>query len=73
MLLSKRPEMFSPKMWPAHFSKSKGCYVWDIKNKKYIDVSLMGVGTNILGYNNKLVDKSFDGNKKRNNVHIKLP
>ena len=57
MLLSKRPEMFSPKMWPAHFSKSKGCYVWDITNKKYIDVSLMGVGTNILGYSHKLVDK----------------
>ena len=23
MLLSKRPEMFSPKMWPAHFLKVK--------------------------------------------------
>ena len=27
MLLSKRPEMFSPKNWPAYFSKSKGCFV----------------------------------------------
>jgi len=57
MLLSKRPEMFSPKNWPAYFSKSKGCFVWDLIGKKYIDVSLMGVGTNILGYSNKKIDK----------------
>ena len=29
MLLSKRPEMFLPKLWPSYFSKSKDCYVWD--------------------------------------------
>ena len=56
MLLSKRSEMFLPDGWPAYFSKTKGCYVWDLDNKKYIDFALMGVGTNILGYSYKEVD-----------------
>ena len=30
MLLSKRPEMFLPKKWPAYFSKAKGCEIWDL-------------------------------------------
>ena len=57
MLLSKRPEMFLPDFWPAYFSKSKGCSVWDLDNKKYYDMSLMGVGTNILGYGCEEVDE----------------
>ena len=50
MLLSKRPEMFLPEQWPSYFSKSKGCEVWDLDGKKYID-TLMMPGTNSLGYN----------------------
>jgi len=50
MLLSKRPEMFLPEKWPAYFSKSKGCKVWDLDGSEYIDMSIMGIGTNILGY-----------------------
>lgn len=49
-LLSKRPEMFLPEKWPAYYSKAKGCKVWDLDGNEYIDVSLMGIGTNILGY-----------------------
>ena len=56
MLLSKRPEMFLPKAWPSYFSKSKGCEVWDLDGNKYIDMSIMGIGTNILGYGNEEVD-----------------
>jgi glutamate-1-semialdehyde 2,1-aminomutase len=58
MLLSKRPEMFLPNKWPTYFTKSKGCYIWDLEGKKYIDMSLMGVGTNILGYNHPAVNKA---------------
>ena len=58
MLLSKRPEMFLPDYWPAYFSKAKGCRVWDLDGNEFIDMSLMGVGTNILGYANPLVDKA---------------
>ena len=58
MLLSKRPEMFLPDKWPSYFSKSKGCTVWDLDKKKYFDVCLMGVGTNLLGYANSAVDSA---------------
>jgi glutamate-1-semialdehyde 2,1-aminomutase len=56
MLLSKRPEMFLPEQWPAYFSKAKGCKVWDLDDKEYIDMSIMGIGTNILGYGHPEVD-----------------
>ena len=56
MLLSKRPEMFLPNSWPSYFNKTKGCHVWDLDKNKYVDMSIMGVGTNILGYSNSDVD-----------------
>ena len=57
MLLSKRPELHLPGLWPAYYSKSKGCYIWCSENRKLLDMSFMGVGTNILGYNNRAVDQ----------------
>lgn len=56
MLLSKRPEMFLPEHWPSYFSKSKGCKVWDLDGKELTDMSIMGIGTNTLGYGNDEVD-----------------
>lgn len=56
MLLSKRAEMFLPEQWPAYFSKAKGCTVWDLDGRAYTDMSIMGVGTNILGYGHEAVD-----------------
>lgn len=66
-LLSKRPEMFLPENWPSYFSKSKGCRVWDLDGREYIDCSIMGIGTNTLGYGNEAVDEAVlrvirDGN-----------
>lgn len=61
MLLSKRAEMFLPEQWPAYFSKSKGCKVWDLDGKEYFDMSIMGIGTNILGYGNEEVDDAVRG------------
>jgi glutamate-1-semialdehyde 2,1-aminomutase len=58
MLLSKRAEMFLPDQWPAYFSKSKGCTVWDLDNTAYTDMSIMGIGTNILGYGHVEVDNA---------------
>lgn len=57
-LLSKRPEMFLPELWPAYYSKAKGCRVWDMDGKEYIDVSFMGIGANVLGYANDEVDEA---------------
>lgn len=67
MLLSKRAEMFLPDQWPAYFSKAKGCKVWDLDDKEYIDMSIMGIGTNTLGYGHQNVDDAvmktvIDGN-----------
>ncbi|MEJ8836240.1 pseudaminic acid cytidylyltransferase [Ramlibacter sp. AN1133] len=56
MLLSKRAEMFLPEQWPAYFSKAKGCQVWDLDGRAYTDVSIMGIGTNTLGYGHPEVD-----------------
>ena len=56
MLLSKRPEMFAPNIWPSYFSKSLGTTVWDMDKKKYTDM-IFSVGQNTLGYNNKEIDK----------------
>jgi len=56
MLLSKRAEMFLPDQWPAYFSKAKGCKVWDLDGNEYTDMSIMGIGTNILGYGHHEVD-----------------
>ena len=58
MLLSKRPEMFLPDFWPSYFSKTKGCNVWDLDDNKYVDLSIMGIGTNILGYSHDEVDSA---------------
>ncbi len=58
MLLSKRPDMFLPNKWPTYFSKAKGCKVWDLDGKEYTDMSIMGIGTNILGYSNSEVDNA---------------
>jgi len=56
MLLSKRSEMFLPEQWPAYFSRAKGCQVWDLDGRQYTDMSIMGIGTNILGYGHPEVD-----------------
>ena len=57
MLLSKRPEMFLPDQWPSYFTKAKGCKVWDLDDNKYIDMCIMGIGTNTLGYGHPDVDE----------------
>lgn len=57
-LLTKRPEMFLPDLWPAYYSRAKGCKIWDMDNREYIDVSYMGVGANVLGYANDEIDEA---------------
>ena len=58
MLLSKNPDRFLPDKWPTYYSKAKGCSIWDLNNKKFYDTSIMGVGTNVLGYSNPIVDNA---------------
>ena len=57
-LLSKRPERLLPGLWPPYYKKAKGCLVWDLDGKRYVDMSLMGIGSCVLGYADKDVDKA---------------
>lgn len=57
-LLSKRPEMWLPDLWPAYYSSAKGCEVWDLDQNHYYDMSIMGVGANVLGYAYDEVDRA---------------
>jgi glutamate-1-semialdehyde aminotransferase len=68
MLLSKRPEMFLPDQWPSYFSKAKGCNIWDLDGKELIDMSIMGIGTNTLGYGNDEVDAAVIETVKNGNM-----
>lgn len=62
--LSKRSEMFLPEGWPSYYTKAKGVEVWDLDGNKFIDMSIMGVGSSLLGYAdpdvNKAVKKAVD-------------
>lgn len=68
MLLSKRPEMFLPEQWPSYFSKAKGISVWDLDGKELLDMSIMGIGTNTLGYGNDEVDAAVMETVKSGNM-----
>jgi glutamate-1-semialdehyde aminotransferase len=57
-LLSKRPEMFLPEIWPSYYKKAKGVVVEDLDDNKYIDMSIFGIGACILGYADEDVDSA---------------
>jgi glutamate-1-semialdehyde 2,1-aminomutase len=73
-LLSKRPEMFAPEIWPAYYSKAKGCRVWDLDEQEYTDMSIMAVGACILGYADDDVDDAvIDSIHKGVNSSLNCP
>ena len=57
-LLSKRPELHLPDLWPPYYQKAKGCEIWDLEGKRYIDMSYMGIGACVLGYADADVDNA---------------
>ena len=73
-LFSKRPEQFLPGQWPSYYSKSKGCRVWDLDAKEYIDMSFMGIGACILGYADTDVDAAvLKAVEKGNSSTLNVP
>lgn len=68
MLLSKRPEMFLPEGWPSYFDTAKGFLVTDLDNQTFRDMTIMGIGTNSLGYGNERVDKAVSHTIKKGNM-----
>ncbi len=64
-LLSKRPEMYAPNQWPAYYSEARGCEIWDLDGNHFYDMSSNGIGTCLLGYNDRDVSRAV---KRR--VHL---
>ena len=48
-LLSKRPELMAPDLWPAYYRSARGCEVWDLDGNRYVDMSYNGIGSCVLG------------------------
>ena len=57
-LLSKQSEMFLPDQWPSYYKKAKGVEIWDMDDNKFIDMTIMGVGSCTLGYADEDVNKA---------------
>ncbi len=57
-ILGKRPEMYLPGgKWPTYYSKSKGINIWDLRGKKYMDFTMVGVGSCVFGYSDNDINK----------------
>jgi hypothetical protein len=48
--------MSAPEVWQAYFSRAKGCRVWDLEGREFIDMSIMSEGACILGYSDDEVE-----------------
>jgi glutamate-1-semialdehyde 2,1-aminomutase len=57
-LLTKRPEMFLPELWPSYYKKAKGVEVWDLDGRKFVDMSYCGIGACVLGFADPDVDEA---------------
>jgi glutamate-1-semialdehyde 2,1-aminomutase len=49
-LLSKRPELYAPGLWPAYADRAKGCAVRDLDGRRWIDMSTNGISSCLLGF-----------------------
>ncbi len=68
MLLSKNPDRHLPNFWPVYFKSAKGNLIKDYDNNIFQDFYLMGVGTNILGYSNNVVDRAVKKSINSGNI-----
>lgn len=67
MLFSKKPELYLPGKWPTYYSRARGAYVWDLENRRYLDM-YFGVGQNTLGYANREVDIAVNKSNRNGNM-----
>jgi glutamate-1-semialdehyde 2,1-aminomutase len=67
-LLSKRPEMFLPNGWPNYYSSANGIRITDLDGNSFLDFSIMGIGTNTLGYGDSHVDEAVLRTVKSGNM-----
>ncbi len=57
-LLSKRPEMFAPGVWPAYAAEARGCELWDLDGRHFYDFSINGIGACLLGFRDPDVSRA---------------
>lgn len=57
-LLSKRPDQFGIDVWPTYFLKAEKSHVWDLDGNRYLDMSISGIGANVLGYRDLAVNRA---------------
>ena len=58
-MFGKRPELFLPGgNWPTYYNKAKGVNIWGIDNKKFVDFTMVGVGTSVLGYSDQDINQT---------------
>ena len=57
-LFGKRADLYAPGLWPSYYKTAKGCEVVDLDNKRYLDFTMVGTGTSVLGYANQEVNSA---------------
>ncbi|WP_440915338.1 aminotransferase class III-fold pyridoxal phosphate-dependent enzyme [Candidatus Pelagibacter sp.] len=67
-LLSKKPEIFLPDLWPSYYKKANGSIVIDLDGKKYYDFTNCSVGMCPLGYANKKINNDIIKTIKDGNI-----
>jgi glutamate-1-semialdehyde 2,1-aminomutase len=67
-LLGKRPEQYLPEHWPAYYSRAKGCTIWDLDNRAYVDFTSNGIGSCLLGYADDTVNAAVSDCVARGNM-----
>ncbi len=69
-LFGKKPELYLPGgNWPTYYSKAKGINVWGLDNKKYLDFTMVGIGTSVLGYSDPDINKKAIDMMKRSSMN----
>lgn len=76
-LFGKRSELYAPEIWPSYFSSAKGCTVLDLEGKEYLDFTMVGIGTSVLGYadddvNTAVIDAIKNGNLTTLNAKVEI-
>ena len=57
-LLSKRPEMLAPEVFPAYFKSASGCRITTIDGREFTDFTSCGIGACLLGFNDEDVSRA---------------
>ena len=57
-LLSKRPEMYAPGIWPPYFREARGIEIITLDGQRVLDFTTCGIGSCLLGYAHPAVQEA---------------